>query len=528
MGIGIARRLRPGAAGLPPPHILKRPELVADYHAGNERRRQIVLTSAAIVLSLVFALLVLWFHVLSVVGLLIWLAVIAIAIRPFVGLCVAFGLCMLFEGGGADQLMLPGAYLHGGLGATIGLNGAIVSPLELLLVITFLVWFAQATMRRQVAVSFRGGALGWPMAAFVAAMVVGVVRGVLGGGDFNIALWESRFLFYVIMCYVLAANTIRSRGQIRVLLWVMLIATTLWAIEGAYRRVALIDTGLLGVTPEFAYGHEDVIFLGTHLLLVLAQWVFKAPIWQRVFGLFSVPIVGFTMLATERRAGYIALIVAFLAYTLVFMMAHRKAFFLVSVPAIIAMAIYLPVFWNNTSIIGQPARAVRSLSQPDARDASSNLYRDLELINVRYTIKSNPILGVGFGRPFDFIVGLPDLSWWPFWHFEPHHNILWVWLKLGTFGFIAFWLLLATAVARATHVVRTLKSSEARVWALFTLTGIVTTVVFCYVDLGLVQGRVTVFLGTLLGVLSVLHLLKDEPTNNVEASHAPVRRHLYS
>src|SRR5262249_23624468 len=160
-------------------------------------------------------------------------------------------------------------------------------------------------------------------------------------------------------------------------------------------------------------------------------------------------VVGFTLLATERRAGYIALIVAFIMFTLVFMIVHRKAFFLFSVPMLIAFAIYLPVFWNNTSMIGQPARAVRSLHAPDPGDANSNLYRQLEKFNVIYTIKANPILGVGFGRPFDFVVALPDLSWWAFWHYEPHHNILWVWLKLGTGGFIIFWTLLATAVARA-------------------------------------------------------------------------------
>jgi hypothetical protein len=50
---------------------------------------------------------------------------------------------------------------------------------------------------------------------------------------------------------------------------------------------------------------------------------------------------------------------------------------------------------------------------------------------------------------------------------------------------------------------------------MLTLSGIVMTLVFCYVDLGLVSGRVTVFLGTTLGTLSVLHLIKDsrEPVN---------------
>src|SRR5260370_26766592 len=159
----------------------------------------------------------------------------------------------------------------------------------------------------------------------------------------------------MVMAYMLAANAVRSRSQIRTLVWIMLITTTLWSIEGAYRRIDLIDTGKLGVTPEFAYNHEDVIFLGTHLLLVLAQWVFKAPFWQRIFGLFSVPIVGFTMLATERRAGYIALVVAFLAFTMVFMLVHRKAFFLFSVPMLIGMATYLPIFLNHTGPVGHPS-----------------------------------------------------------------------------------------------------------------------------------------------------------------------------
>jgi hypothetical protein len=172
-------------------------------------------------------------------------------------------------------------------------------------------------------------------------------------------------------------------------------------------------------------------------------------------------------------------------------------------------AIYMPIFWNNTSMLGQPARAVRSLSSPDPRDAGSNLYRDLELINVRTTIKANGLLGVGFGNQFYFVVNMPDLSWWPFWHYEPHHNILWIWLKMGAIGFIVFFTLMGSGLARASYVVRTLLQPERRVFAMLTLSAIVTTLVFCYVDLGLVSGRVTVFLGTALGTLAVLDQIKD-------------------
>jgi O-Antigen ligase len=414
---------------------------------------------------------------------------------------------LLFETGSPDALMLPGYFLTGGLGSTLGLTGAIASPLELLLLLTFGLWLAGGITSRRLA--WRGGRLGRPMLAFFLTLVFGLVRGAVAGGDLNIALWESRFLFYSVICFVLAANTIRTHGHLKTLITIGMLAMAAYALEGAYRRIVLLDTHQVEVMMEFAYSHEVVIFLGALPLLVLAQQVFGAPRWQRLLGPLFLAISLYTLLATERRAGYIAIIVAFLAFTLVLLMAHRKAFFILAVPLLLFGTVYIQAFWNDTSLLGQPARAIRSLSEPDPRDAASNLYRDIEKIDVQATILENPVLGVGFGREFLFVAALPDLSWWPFWHFEPHHNILWVWLKTGIIGFIAFWVLIGGAIARAAHHARTLRRPDSRVFAVLALVGIIATVVFCYVDLGLVSARVTVFLGTILGTLSVLDQLHD-------------------
>jgi hypothetical protein len=86
---------------------------------------------------------------------------------------------------------------------------------------------------------------------------------------------------------------------------------------------------------------------------------------------------------------------------------------------------------------------------------------------------------------------------------------LWIWLKTGAPGFIAFWLLMGTGIARAAHFIKTLRVPEARVFAVLSLCGIISTLVFCYVDLGLTAGRVPVFLGTLLGTLSVLDQVRE-------------------
>jgi hypothetical protein len=316
----------------------------------------------------------------------------------------------------------------------------------------------------------------------------------------------------MVMCYFLAVNTIRTQGHLRTLTTIILLAPTLFALEGAYRRIVLIGGGLLP-NDASAYEHEDAIFLAAVALLVLAQQVFGAPRWQRIAGPVCAALCLFTMAASERRAAYIGLMVALLAFILVFSVVHRKAFLLIGLPLLVGGAIYVPLFWNNTSLLGQPARAIRSMYQPDARDASSNQYRVQEKINVRATIDSNPLLGVGFGRQFLFVVPMADLSWWVFWRYEPHHNILWVWLKTGALGFTWFWLLMGTAIACAAYSTKVLRHPETRTFALLALGGIIASLVYCYVDVGLVSPRVTVFLGTAIGTLAILDKLpaSDEP-----------------
>lgn len=478
------------------------PELSATWHLGTQRRRVAALAALAVLASLLFAGLVLLLQFVSLAVLLTWVVLVAIAWRPLVGLVVLFTLVQLFEGGGLDPLMAPGAYLHGGLGARMGLAGIPLSPVELLLLLTFGVWLAKGIMRRRL--DARGGTLAGPMLLFVGALVLGLAWGAATGGDLYIAFWESRYLFYTGMAFLLAANTIRTRAHVRLLSALTLLGTGLFAIEGTYRRLALINTGQLGEVKEFWYWHEDVAFLGAFTLLVLAQQVFGAPRWQRLLGLALLPFTLFTLLASERRAGYIALVAAFLVFSLVLLVTRRKAFFLLAVPVMLAGAIYLPLFWSDTGLLGQPARAVRSLVDPSARDAASNLYRDLEKINIRATIQSSPLMGVGFGRPYLLMVQMPDISFFPFWQYITHANVLWVWLKTGAIGFVLFWILLGSAIARAAHAVRFMPSPDVRSFAAMAMSGIVCILVFASVDIGFTSGRITIFLGTLLGALSVL------------------------
>jgi hypothetical protein len=486
------------------------PGLSTVWHVDTERRRIVLLTVLAVAASLLCAAMVVQLELVSIAVVIVAVGLACMVWRPQVGLYSAFVLVALFEDGNADPMMQPGIFLHNGLGNALGLPGVIPSPLELLLILTVVIWLAQGVARRER--RFQGGQLARPMLLFVFAWVAGVVRGMVGGADIRYVLWEARFLLYMPVCYMLASNMIRTTRDVKAMTTVGLLGMAAFAVEGAYRRVALIDTGQFGTIMEWYYAHESIVFLVSLLLLVLSQQVFGGPRWQKVFGIAMFVVGGYTLLATERRSGYIAFIVAFLAFTVVFLVVHRKAFALISVPVLLVGAIYLPVFWNNTSLLGQPARAVRSMYQPDPRDAASNAARDAEKINIRATIAANPLMGVGFGREYLFVVPTVDLSWWPLARYETHANILWIWMKMGVIGFIALWVLMGAAVARAAYLTRNLHDSNLRAFALMSLGCIITVLTFCYVDLGFTAGRIPVFLGTILGTLAVLDQVRDTET----------------
>jgi len=487
-------------------------ELSTSWLDGTRKRRLILLTAGTTALSLVLARLILMWDVAVAVGVLVWLAVAAMLARPRYGLYLLLAVVLLFEGGSEDPLMMPGNYLDRSLQETLRLSGAIFFPIEILVVLITIVWLAHGLMRKQL--DFQAGSLGRPVLFFALALTFGMMRGLAAGAVFNYSFWESRFLFAMVLCYMLAANTIRTRAHVKTALSIVMICAALFAIEAVWRRFALANTGALGPAQELWYAHEDVVVWGVLILMVIAQQVFGAPCWQRIIGPFALTIAGLAMLVSERRAGIIAVIIAFFALAAVLFFVKRRAFIFLVIPLTVAGMVYLPLFWNNTGTLGQPARAVRSISDPDPRDAASNEWRGLEAINVRATIASDPLLGVGFGRPFLQIVTVPDISFFEFWNYESHHDILWVWMKTGAIGFIAFFTLIGSAIARAVWLIKTRREPEIRVFSIIALSAIFMSITFCYVDLGLTSPRIPIVLGLMMGMLAALDRLRDDSSRS--------------
>jgi O-antigen ligase len=230
--------------------------------------------------------------------------------------------------------------------------------------------------------------------------------------------------------------------------------------------------------------------------------------------LIALPGVVITLVANERRADYIALLVGFfVAWVLIYCVkTHaRKALLTGMIIFLVLGATYVAIFSNSSGGWAAPARAVTSIISPqsnDQRNANSNLYRTIEDFDLKYTAKQDPVFGYGFGKEFLQPQILPNiLSEDPVYLLIPHNTILWIWMRLGTFGYFALWLIIASIIVRGCHIVRRLQDNYLQLVGIYIVAVTFMEVVVAYADYQLFAYRNVIYLGLLVGILLKLPAL---------------------
>ena len=153
---------------------------------------------------------------------------------------------------------------------------------------------------------------------------------------------------------------------------------------------------------------------------------------------------------TNRRLGFVVLAVG-LALVAVLLLRTRRDIFLRLAPLVlVGLGIYIAVFsgTGREHSASRSAPSAPSLRRRQSATISSNAWRELENTNIDYNMRTAPITGLGFGRPYSFIVAQPplDATGFTYWRYIAHNAIYWVWMKMGLIGFILFWYLIGSAV----------------------------------------------------------------------------------
>ena len=354
----------------------------------------------------------------------------------------------------------------------------------------------------------RGGALIGPIGLYLAFVVAAWGLGMATHGDFKVSLQEVRSQFYFGIAYLLAVNSLRDRAQIGVLLRLFVGCVGLKGILLTFRRYVTLHG--LPVPDQGVGAHEEAFFFDAFavLLAVLALCGAHKRL-QRVMWLL-LPFVQLANLACNRRAATAALVVVvpvLIACAIRVLPQRRRLVVRVTVGFAILFSVYFSLFRNSSSFIAQPARAIQSQIAPDPRDASSNAYRDAENADLMATIKSAP-LGFGYGKPMLHAVPIVDISAdYAWWDIMTHNQILWVWMRVGTLGFVAFWLMVSAILIQGCLTIRADGAdAETKAVGLFAMLVVGMLMIFGLLDLQLSNFRDMLLAGFWSGALAFLGL----------------------
>lgn len=380
-------------------------------------------------------------------------------------------------------------------------DALIFSPLELYLGIVLVAWLANAIYRRQLRI--HTSPLFWAVAVFTGCLVSGLVWGLGAGGNINIALWESRAIFYMPIMLLLTNHLITERRHVSRLIWVIMSAIFIEGVVGVFAFIFEYRLSLEGV--QAITEHSAAIHMNALFIFVLASWLFGASMPKRIITLLMVPAVAITYIATQRRAAFASLGIVIGMMGMMMYKRNRRLFWTIVPPLALFALMYLVVFWNSGSALGAGAQAVKSIIAPDAgsHDESSNLYRDLENINVGHTIHLSPLLGVGFGQKFHIIVPMPDISFFIWWEYIVHNSVFWIWMKSGLLGFLSMLSFMGLSLLRGGNLVWQLVDRDLQA-IIFTVTAyLFMHYMYAYVDMSWdIQSML--FVGTAIGLVECI------------------------
>jgi len=440
--------------------------------------------------------------------LLVLAGIVAILVEPRHGIYMAIPLALA-----GDGMLVPWYPFSKNLSSAESLlflhSAAIVSPLEIYLLVTSLSWFIRETLQRTFQISW--GRLTRCAWAFLAFIAFGIGFGLARGGNLNIALWEARPIFYMPLMALLASNLIQTREQASVAVWLGVAGLAVEGLIGSWHTIVELGFDLSQV--DRIAEHSSSQHANTVFILASAAWLYAASWWKRLaLPVLSIPIA-VTYLANQRRASFLTLALGLMIVALG-LLKQRPRMFRWLMPTMVVLGIlYLAAFWNSQGTLGMPARAVKSVlsDEASAGDQLSNLYREIENVNNIFTIRNATLLGVGFGRKFLILVPMPDISFFVWWEYIVHNSVVWIWMKTGIGGFLTLLYLIGTSLMVGAETTWRIRDPDLAAIVLTATAYVAMHFMYAYVDMSW-DTQSMVYLGLMLGLLDCAPRLDALPT----------------
>jgi hypothetical protein len=419
--------------------------------------------------------------------------------RPVYGFALLLGTTLLTEefeintlAGNIQPMLLQTLPIFRNLKDYTPLSGVQANAVELWLVLLAAVWMAQGMLSGRLRIRPPVCTPAWLLLALVLVVTFGL--GISRGGDVKIALWEVRALGYLVGLAWLVPQIVERRRDLEVVVGVIALALGLKAIQGLFRYFVVLHMQL-DLTETFMAHEDPVMFVPLFYLLAGLLHHRASPPLQRLMLALS-PAMLVALVLTQRRIAYITLLLCGLAYAVAAVPAVRRTFLRLAMPLAAIAAVYVVAFAGSDTPLAQPIE--RALTLFDSGNAS-NVYRVIEMENLRYTIRQHP-WGLGFGHPYEIVRSLPKLDF-PLYEYIPHNEVMWIWVKAGTLGFVVVLFYFARLVAEAVWTARHLRDGLLQAVAVAVALAVINQMIASYYELQLTYARNMIYLGTLIGLL---------------------------
>ena len=364
-------------------------------------------------------------------------------------------------------------------------------------------------------------AVSFSLLALFVAVLLGLAVGQMHHGSLRTAFTEVRPYFYLPAAYVLATSFATTKDALRAVYWAIVLGTGFKAAETLFYFFRVHHEQ---PRPQAIVGHEEALFFGIFVLLTLSLWLFGVAGRLRTTATWLLPLVILADLANGRRTGWLILgacLVELLVIGLTLLPERRRVLTRCFCLFAVVSAVYFPAYWNHTGSLALPARTIRSAIHPDPRDSASDLYREQENANLELNIREGGVVGRGFGVPIDYKLPIVDLtSIDPLIAYVPHDGVLYILMRMGLLGGVAFWSLLGTAMIGAGRLARA-RDREIACFGAVLLCAAVGYALEGYNDQGFFFYRIAFVMGILFGIGEAARRLGSLPVPAVAASGAP-------
>jgi hypothetical protein len=342
--------------------------------------------------------------------------------------------------------------------------------------------------------------LGAIAVSFLSAAVL-CAWGVARGGDPQMCKIQLQvFIPLLLMAYLLACNL--GTGDYKRLGAVVVAAACFKALMAVWVRLTLpFEFGTGAGQVQFATSHGDSMVFACALTVLMALFFERPTRRNGSLVLLIGPVLIAGLIANNRRLAWVQVTLS-LAVLLGLNPTGRasRAIARTVVYAMPLILVYFGVGWSSGSKVFAPVRMVRSMGDSDVD--RSTLYRDAENYNLVYTFRQNPILGTGFGHPFELAVQLDDISYaFKEWRYLPHNSVLGLWAFTGVVGFTGLWAVFGVALTLGARSYRFARLPQHRTAIACAIGAILVYFIHCWGDIGYTEYRSIFLVGAALGII---------------------------